>query len=115
MSMWPAPGMPMCSRVATKGDLPALISVQGCATTMKKVARTKNTRMRSITVFTALRMLREGSSDSAAARVATSTPVMEKITTTTPVNSDATPWGRKPPCSVRLPKLAVEPGQSLKA
>ncbi|MCY1544939.1 hypothetical protein D9M68_808540 [compost metagenome] len=89
--MWPAPGIPMCSRVVTNGDLPEVMSVHGCATTMKKVARTKNTRMRSITVLTALRMLRDGSSDSAAARVATSTPVMEKMTTTTPVNNDVTP------------------------
>ena len=39
-------------------------------------------------------MLRPGSSDSAAAMVTTSTPVIAKMTTTTPVNSLPMPSGK---------------------
>ena len=36
--------------------------------------------------------------------VATSAPVIEKITVTTAAVMPATPWGRNPPCAVRLEK-----------
>ncbi|KCZ26501.1 hypothetical protein K027_4421, partial [Acinetobacter baumannii 45057_1] len=80
VSIVPAPGIPIFSSVATKGDYPGIILVQGCATTMNSVDKTKKTKIRAITVFTARRMFCEGLSDSAAAIVATSTPLIEKIT-----------------------------------
>ncbi len=53
-------------------------------------------KMRGMTVVTFWRMLREGSSGSAASSVTTSMLVMEKITTATQANSETTAWGRKP-------------------
>ncbi|EXE16853.1 hypothetical protein J562_4440, partial [Acinetobacter baumannii 1440750] len=43
---------------------------------MNSVDKTKKTKIRAITVFTARRMFCEGLSDSAAAIVATSTPLV---------------------------------------
>ena len=98
----PAPGMPTVSSAATKGDLPATSVFHGRMITIRSVELTKKNRMRKTTLFTARRMLRPGSADSAAAIVTTSTPVMAKMTTTMPLKSALTPLGKKPPYSVRL-------------
>ena len=53
--------------------------------------------MRAITELAALATARSGSFDSAAAMVATSAPVIEKITVTTAAVIPKMPWGRNPP------------------
>src|ERR671927_18942 len=60
--------------------------------------------MRMITEFAALATAFSGSWDSAAAMVATSAPVIEKITVTTAAVIPSTPNGRKPPWAYRLEK-----------
>jgi hypothetical protein len=66
-SAMPAPGMPMVSGAATKGDLLATSVFHGLMITIRRVELTKKNRMRKTTLFTARRMLRPGSADSAAA------------------------------------------------
>src|SRR5690349_19637272 len=60
--------------------------------------------MRAITELAALATARSGSFDSAAAMVATSAPVIEKITVTTAAVIPPIPNGRKPPWAVRFEK-----------
>src|SRR5919112_1979816 len=60
--------------------------------------------MRAITELAALATALSGSSDSPAAMVATSAPVIAKMTVTMATVIPLTPWGRKPPCAVRLEK-----------
>src|SRR5580765_125371 len=57
-----------------------------------------------MTEFVALRIARPGSSDSAAAMVATSAPVIEKMTTRIAAKTADPPIGVKPPWAVRLLK-----------
>src|SRR5690242_4465958 len=68
--------------------------------------------MRAITELAALATARSGSFDSAAAMVATSAPVIEKITVTTAAVIPQIPKGRNPPCAVRLEKSMDLPGHS---
>src|SRR5690349_19388615 len=70
--------------------------------------------MRAITDRAALATAFSGSFDSAAAMVATSAPVIEKITVTTAAVMPAKPKGRKPPWAVRLEKSADLPGHTPK-
>ena len=60
--------------------------------------------MRAITELAALATALSGFFDSAAAMVATSAPVIEKITVTMAAVIPIGPWGRKPPWAVRLEK-----------
>src|SRR5919112_3422705 len=60
--------------------------------------------MRAITELAALATALSGSFDSAAAMVATSAPVIEKMTVTMATVIPLKPWGRKPPWAVRLEK-----------
>src|SRR6478735_1152786 len=57
-----------------------------------------------ITELVALAIARAGSGDSAAAMVAISAPVMEKITTTIAAKIAPFPSGKNPPCAYRLLK-----------
>src|ERR671929_712519 len=66
--------------------------------------------MRMITELAALATAFSGSCDSAAAMVATSAPVIEKITVTTAAVMPHAPWGRNPPWAVRLEKSIDLPG-----
>src|ERR687884_2384042 len=66
--------------------------------------------MRMITELAALATAFSGSCDSAAAMVATSAPVIEKITVTTAAVIPSTPCGRNPPWAVRLEKSIDLPG-----
>src|SRR3954454_464704 len=63
-----------------------------------------------ITELAALATAFSGSWDSAAAMVATSAPVIEKITVTTAAVIPSTPNGRNPPLAVRLEKSIDLPG-----
>src|SRR6478735_2561014 len=110
LSTFAEPDTPMRSSAATNGDSPGTTSFHGTTTTIRNVEMTKNARMRNTTELTALRIAFAGSLDSAAAMVTTSTPVIEKMTTTTPTNSVVSPLGSRPPCSVRLEKSADAPG-----
>ncbi len=83
---------------------------QGRITASRNTEPTKKTAMRTTTEFVAREIARSGSSDSAAAMVAISAPTMEKMTTTTPEKMASPPFGRKPPCWVRLEKSASRPG-----
>src|ERR671929_2302323 len=65
-----------------------------------------------ITELAALATAFSGSWDSAAAMVATSAPVIEKITVTTAAVIPSAPNGRKPPWAVRLEKSIDLPGHS---
>src|SRR3954447_18190219 len=58
--------------------------------------------MRPITELVDLRIALPGSGDSAAAMVVTSAPVIEKMTTRIAAKIAGTPWGKNPPCAVRL-------------
>src|SRR5689334_6284168 len=60
--------------------------------------------IRAMTEFAALATARSGLCDSAAAMVATSAPVIEKITVTMAAVMAQAPLGRKPPWAVRLEK-----------
>src|SRR5690349_3630963 len=68
--------------------------------------------MRMITELAALATAFSGSCDSAAAMVATSAPVIEKITVTMAAVIPSAPWGRNPPWAVRFEKLNDLPGHS---
>ncbi len=63
----------------------------------------------------AFAIARSGSSDSAAAIVAISAPTIEKMTTTMAEKIAPTPWGKKPPCTVRLLKSRLRPGHRPRA
>src|SRR6187200_2917573 len=63
-----------------------------------------------MTEFAALATARSGSCDSAAAMVATSAPVIEKMTVTIAAVMAHPPLGRNPPCAVRLEKSIDFPG-----
>ncbi len=68
-------------------------------------------------LLVALVTARCGSSDSPAASVGISLPMKEKTTSSTPVRIAPAPFGRNPPCSVRLdsPAWSVSaPGSSPK-
>src|SRR6478672_7326909 len=65
-----------------------------------------------MTEFAALATARSGSWDSAAAMVATSAPVIEKITVTMAAVIAQPPLGRKPPWAVRLEKSIDLPGHN---
>src|SRR5690242_8533663 len=67
-------------------------------------------RMRMITELAALATAFSGSCDSAAAIVATSAPVIEKITVTMAAVIPSNPNGRNPPCAYRLEKSIDLPG-----
>ena len=58
--------------------------------------------IRKMTELVALAIALAGSLDSAAAMVAISAPTIEKITTTMLEKTAPTPFGKNPPCSVRL-------------
>ncbi|GAB2714148.1 hypothetical protein GCM10027089_42740 [Nocardia thraciensis] len=98
-----APGTPIVSSTVTNGDRPGSTVFHGWIVTIRKVDRTKNNRTRIATELVVLLITRPGSGDSAAAIVTTSTPVIEKMTTTMPDTSGPTPLGRNPPTSVRCP------------
>src|ERR671939_1171988 len=66
--------------------------------------------MRMITELAALATAFSGSCDSAAAMVATSAPVIEKITVTTAAVMPSNPNGRNPPWAYRLEKSIDLPG-----
>src|SRR5437763_1533099 len=74
--------------------------------------------MRQMTLLVALVTAACGSWDSPAARVTISLPMKEKTTIRTPVRIAPGPWGRKPPCAVRLEKPDAgwsEPGSRPKS
>ena len=64
-----------------------------------------------ITELAALATAFSGSCDSAAAMVATSAPVIEKITVTMAAVIPSNPKGRNPSCAYRLEKSIDLPGQ----
>ena len=97
-------GIPISVNAATKGEPESFSEFHGRMTARRKTDPTKNRQIRVMTELAALATARSGSSDSAAAMVATSAPTIEKMTVTTPAVSAVAPFGRKPPWLHRLLK-----------
>ena len=102
--MWLAYGIPILVNAATNGDAEAASSFHGRMHVSRKIEPTKKSAIRVITELAALATAFSGFSDSAAAIVATSAPVIEKITVTIPMVIAPNPIGKKPPWAVRIEK-----------
>src|ERR1700753_2910362 len=102
----------MCLSAATYGDDPSSTEFHGRITTSKNTEPTKKIAMRATTDLVARWTARSGSELSAAAIVTTSAPTIEKITTTMAAKTAPTPFGKKPPCEVRLEKSVWWPGSA---
>src|SRR6266496_4895376 len=79
---WSAYGSPILVNAATNGEAATVLSFHGRITVSRKNEPTKKIAMRMITELAALATAFSGSFDSAAAMVATSAPVIEKMTVT---------------------------------
>src|SRR5215211_6305710 len=106
----PANGIPISSMADTYGESPSSVEFHGRIVASRKIEPTKKTVMRKTTEFVAFAIPRSGSADSAAAMVAISAPTIEKTTMTIPETSAPEPWGKNPPCWVRLEKSMLRPG-----
>src|ERR1700757_2216625 len=101
----------MCLSAATYGEAPSSTEFHGRITTSRKTEPTKKIPMRATTDLVARWTASPGSLLSAAATVTISAPTMEKITTTMAAKTAPTPFGKKPPCDVRLEKSVWWPGR----
>src|SRR6476659_6627258 len=106
------PAIPIFWNAATYGDATSSAEFHGRMTASRKIDPMKKTQIRTTTELVAFEIARSGSSDSAAAMVATSAPTIEKITTTMAENTAPTPFGKNPPCAYRLEKSRLDPGHS---
>src|SRR5271166_86819 len=102
----------MCLSAATYGEDPSSTEFHGRITTSRNTEPTKKMEMRATTDLVARATASSGSRLSAAAMVTTSAPTMEKITTTMAAKTAQTPFGKNPPCAVRLLKSMRRPGRT---
>src|ERR1700756_4593241 len=102
----------MCLSAATYGEAPNSTEFHGRITTSRKTEPTKKIPMRATTDRVAFWTASSGSRLSAAATVTISAPTIEKITTTMAAKTAPTPFGKNPPCDVRLEKSPWWPGRN---
>src|SRR5689334_647998 len=109
---WSAYGMPILVNAATNGEAALVLSFHGRITASRKIEPTKKMTIRTTTALAAFVTAFWGFGDSAAAMVATSAPVIEKITARIPPMMTPDPFGKNPPWAVRFEKSIARSGHS---